>query len=433
MILIDYISLEMLFSRWTTLNTVHLIMNILLLFGIILIIGLSFGRIFEKIGIPQVVGYIVIGVILGDSVTHLIPGKLLDTLSPITYLALAFIGFMVGGELKKSIFKKYGKQFFIILFSEGLLAMFAVSLLIYLWTKNLPLALLLGALCSATAPAATVDVLWEYHSRGPLTTTILAIVALDDGLALVLYGFAYAFASVLIVGGSLNFQAMVVQPLTEIFGSLLLGAVLGFMLDFALRYIQLKDDKLVINVAAVLVASGLAVYFDFSLILTNMALGLILSNMHLDRNEPNFDLVKAFVPPIYILFFLFVGARLQLGLLPKMGMVGLLYVLGRTVGKWIGAYFGARVSDADKNVQKYLGFALFSQAGVAIGLALDIYQHFSKFGTAGVQLGHAVINVIAATTLLVQIIGPPSVKYAILKAGEIPVNSTQETTAGESS
>jgi len=408
-------------------------MNILLLFGIILVVGLSFGRLFEKIGIPQVVGYIVIGVVLGDSVTHFVPEKLLDSLSPLTYLALAFIGFMVGGELKKSIFKKYGKQFFVILFSEGLLAMFAVSGLVYLWTGNLPLALLLGALCSATAPAATVDVLWEYHSRGPLTTTILAIVALDDGLALVLYGFAYAFASVLIVGGPLNFQVMVIQPLTEIFGSLLLGGAIGFLLDYSLRFIKLKDDKLVVNVGAIMLASGLAVYFDFSLILTNMALGLILTNMHTDRNEPNFDIVKAFVPPIYILFFLFVGARLQLGLLPKMGMIGLLYVVGRTAGKWIGAYFGARVSAADKNVQKYLGFALFSQAGVAIGLALDIYQHFSQFGAEGAMLGHTVINVIAATTLLVQIIGPPSVKYAIGKAGEIPLNSNEAANTGESS
>ncbi|OPX35452.1 hypothetical protein B1H10_01185 [candidate division KSB1 bacterium 4484_188] len=205
------------------------------------------------------------------------------------------------------------------------------------------------------------------------------------------------------------------------------------MLDYSLRFIKLKDDKLVVNVGAIMLASGLAVYFDFSLILTNMALGLILTNMHTDRNEPNFDIVKAFVPPIYILFFLFVGARLQLGLLPKMGMIGLLYVVGRTAGKWIGAYFGARVSAADKNVQKYLGFALFSQAGVAIGLALDIYQHFSQFGAEGAMLGHTVINVIAATTLLVQIIGPPSVKYAIGKAGEIPLNSNEAANTGESS
>ncbi len=395
-------------------------MHILLLFGIIMLLGLASGRLFEKAGIPQVVGYIVFGVIAGDSVSGLLPGSLLDSLSPLTYLALAFIGFMVGGELKKNIFKKYGRQFFVILFAEGLLAMLIVSLLIYFWTGNPALALLLGALCSATAPAATVDVLWEYRSKGPLTSTILAIVALDDGLALILYGFAYAFAGVIVAGGSLSLEVMLIQPLTEIFGSLLLGGIIGFLMDYVLRFIKMREDRLVTSVGAILLASGLAVYFDFSLILTNMAAGLVLTNMHTDRNEKIFNHIKSFVPPVYILFFVFVGARLQLGLLPKMGMIGLLYVAGRTAGKWVGAYLGARISHAPESVRKYLGFALFSQAGVAIGLALDIYQHFSQFGSAGMAMGHTVLNVIAATTLLVQIIGPPSVKFAIARAGEIP-------------
>ncbi len=395
-------------------------MQLLLLFGLILILGLAAGRLFEKVGIPQVVGYIVMGVLLGDSVTHLVPEKLLDNLSDLTYIALAFIGFIVGGELKHSVFKKYGKQFFIILLSEGMLAMAFVSALTILWTGNVALGILLGALCSATDPAATVSVLWEYHSKGPLTTTTLAIVALDDGLALVLYGFAFAFANVFVGGGHLSIQVMLLKPLFEIFGSLALGGVIAFLLDRGLRFVPLRDDKLVVNVGAVLLASGLAVHFNFSLILTDMAVGLVLTNLHTDRNEQNFEIVKAFVPPIYIIFFLFVGARLQIGLLPSMGVLGILYVFGRTAGKWIGASLASKASGAPATVTKYLGFALFSQAGVAIGLALDIYQHFSKFGEAGAQLGHTVINVIAATTLIVQIIGPPSVKYAITKAGEIP-------------
>lgn len=395
-------------------------MQILLLLGLILILGLAAGRLFEKIGIPQVVGYIVMGVLLGDSVTHIVPESLLDNLSALTSIALAFIGFMVGGELKHSVFKKYGKQFFIILLSEGMLAMFFVSALTIAWTGNVALGILLGALSSATAPAATVDVLWEYHSRGPLTATILAIVALDDGLALVLYGFAFAFANVLIVGGHLSFQVMLLRPLVEIFGSLALGGAIALLLDRGLRFVRLRDDKLVVNVGAVLLASGLAVHFNFSLILTNMAVGLVLTNLHPDRNEQNFEIIKTFVPPIYIIFFIFVGARLQLGFLPSMGMLGFLYVLGRTAGKWLGSTLGAKVSGAPDTVVRYLGFALFSQAGVAIGLALDIYQHFSAFGAAGISLGHMVINVIAATTLIVQIIGPPAVKYAIAKAGEIP-------------
>ena len=395
-------------------------MQIVFLLGLILVSGLATGRVFEKIGIPQVVGYIVIGVVLGDSVTHLIPGDLLDDLSAITSIALAFIGFMVGGELKHSVFKKYGKQFLVILLCEGLLAMLVVATLTILLTGNTPLGILLGALSSATAPAATVDVLWEYRSKGPLTTTILAIVALDDGLALILYGFAFAFASLLISGEAPTVRVMLLQPLLAISGSLLLGGGIALLLDRVLRFIKTADDQLVSNVSAVLLASGLALQFGFSLILTSMATGLVLANIHPDRNDTNFKLVKAFVPPIYIIFFIFVGARMQLSLLPEMGALGLLYVIGRTLGKWSGAYLGARISGAATSVRKYLGLALFSQAGVAVGLSLDIYQHFARYGTNGIQLGHTVLNVIAATTLLVQIIGPPSVKYAIYKAGEIP-------------
>jgi Kef-type K+ transport system membrane component KefB len=395
-------------------------MHILFVLGLIMALGLAFGRLFERFGIPQVVGYIVIGVLLGDSVVHFLPVKILDDLSPLTSVALAFIGFMVGGELKYSLFKKYGKQFFTILVSEGLLAMLLVSALTIIFTQNIPLGILLGALSSATAPAATVDVLWEYHSKGPLTSTILAIVALDDGLALFLYGFAFSFANVLVAGGELSIKIMLVQPLIEIFGSLLLGILIALVVDQVLRWIKTREDQLVVNVAAILLASGIAKYFDLSLILSNMAVGLTLTNLHKDRNESNFEIIKEFVPPIYIIFFLFVGARLQLGLLPSMGVLGFLYVLGRTFGKWTGAYFGSVISGAHSAVKKYLGFALFSQAGVAIGLALDIYQHFGKFGSAGEHLGHMIINVIAATTLLVQIIGPSSVKFAISRAGEIP-------------
>jgi Kef-type K+ transport system membrane component KefB len=398
-------------------------MQILLLFGVILILGLAGGRLFEKIGIPQVVGYIIVGLILGESITHVVPGKLLDNLSPLTSIALAFIGFMVGGELNIATFRKYGGQFFTILFSEGMLAMILVSVFVTLWTRNIALGILLGALSSATAPAATVDVLWEYRSRGPLTNTILAIVALDDGLALILYGFAFAFSKAIVGRETLNLQNMLSQPLLEIFGSVAIGIALGFLADKSLQWIKSKEDKLVIIIGTVLLASGAAAMLQLSLILTSMVLGFYLTNINPHRNESNFEIIKAFVPPIYIIFFVFIGARLNLGLLPKMGIIGALYIVGRTAGKWIGAFGGAKLSHSPDTVRKYLGFALFSQAGVAIGLALDTYQNFRHYGAAGNQIGNTIINVIAATTFIVQIIGPPSVKYAISRAGEIPPQS----------
>lgn len=394
-------------------------MSIIFLLGLILIAGLLTGRLFKQIGVPQVVGFILLGLLVGDSVTHLASQSLLDSLSPITSVGLAIIGFMVGGEMKHALFTKYGKQFFIILFSEGLLAMGFVTALCVWWTGNLALSVILGALSAATAPAATVDVLWEYHSRGPLTSTILAIVALDDGLSLILYGFALAYAEALVSSQHLGMELMMLKPLIELGGSILLGFLVGLTLDWTFQFFGKKEDKLVLALGGILLASGIAVHLRLSLILVNMVAGVYLTNAHPDRNEAAFELIKSFSPPILIIFFVFIGARLQVGLLPKMGILGLLYVAGRTLGKGLGSYLGAKGSGADENVQKYLGFALFSQAGVAIGLALDVYEHFRLFGPQGAHMGHTVINVITATTFLVQVIGPPSVKFAISKAGEI--------------
>lgn len=394
-------------------------MNIILLIGAILVAGLLTGRGFKRLGVPQVVGFIVFGIVLGGSFTNVLDKELLDNLTPLTSLALSLIGFMVGGELKHSVFKRYGRQFFIILISEGLTAMLLVSLFTTLYTGNLALGILLGALASATAPAATVDVLWEYHARGPLTATILAIVALDDGLSLILYGFALAFADLIVMGSSLNWKVMLFKPLMEILFSVIIGLVAGLFIDNILKYIKGRDNRLVFSLGSVMLAAGAAEIFGLSLILTSMSTGLYLTNIHPHRNEVIFESIKSFAPPIYILFFVFVGARLQISLLRHMGIIGILYVLGRTAGKWIGSYFGATVSKAPEAVRKYLGFALFSQAGVAIGLALDAYQHFQTHGQKGIEFGYTIINVIAATTFLVQIIGPPSVKFAISRAGEI--------------
>jgi len=394
-------------------------MDITLLLGMVLIAGLMFGRGFTRLGIPQVVGLIILGVLLGDSVSHIFPRTLIASLAPVTSVALALIGFMVGGELKRSVFGKYGKQFISILLAEGLLAMALVTTLTFLWTRNVALAILLGALSSATAPAATVDVLWEYHSRGPLTTTVLAIVALDDGLALILYGFALAVADVLLNGQAFSVGAVLLGPVREIAGSVLLGGLIGFLLDNALRFVSRNEERLVLILGGILLATGIGIYLDLSLILVSMVIGVYLTNIHEDRNASDFDAIKSFSPPILALFFVMIGGRLDLGLLPTMGMLGVLYVLGRTAGKWTGSYLGARFSGAPDTVRKYLGFALFSQAGVAIGLALDIDQHFAAGSPEGAALGQTIINVVTATTFLVQVIGPPSVKYAISKAGEI--------------
>lgn len=396
-------------------------MDILLLLGIATLLGLACGKLLENFGLPEVVGYILIGLLLGDSLLGAISRDHLISLEPINQIALGFIGFMVGGELKAEVFKKYGPKFFVILLCEGLLAALLVGGAVTLLTGKLYLGLLLGALASATAPAATVNVLWEYQSKGPLTTTVLAIVALDDGLALLLYAFAITFAEILLGAGDGIHAIVFLEPAKEVLGSLLLGAGVGVFVAFVLRRLKHNSEQtLCLLVGIILLVCGLSAWLELSQILSNMALGTVLINRLPTRKEEAFDIIKAFTPPIYILFFVFIGARLDLALLPKLGILGLIYLAGRTAGKMLGANLGARLSHAPESVRKYLGWALFSQAGVAVGLALDIHRRLLGFGPNGVAAGNTVIDVIAATTVVVQILGPPAVKYAIGKAGEIP-------------
>ena len=401
-------------------------MNMVLLIGIGIFCGLGGGKIFQRLKIPQVVGYIIIGVLLGDSVFGLFQGDIIDRLTPINNVALGLIGFMIGGELKRDIFKKYGKKFIYILLWEGLATFFLVTAAVTLYTGKLYIGILFGALASATAPAATVDVLWEYKSKGILTTTILAIVALDDGLALILYGFASAFAKTQFAGESFSFFNGLVFPIVEISYAIILGSVVGYALYKILLRVDDKEHLLVLSIGAILVNTGLSTLFNLDLILTNMTMGVILANQSPRVGKRIFESVKSFTPPIYVLFFVLVGARLQISIIPKMGLLGLIYVVTRTIGKFSGCYLGAICVRAEDTVRKYLGLTLFSQAGVAIGLSIAIYQSFSRFGPEGQAVGNLIINVITATTFIVQIIGPPCVKLGIQKAGEIGKDISEE-------
>jgi NhaP-type Na+/H+ or K+/H+ antiporter len=310
--------------------------------------------------------------------------------------------------------------------AEGLGSFVVVTALVALLTGNIPLALLLGALSSATAPAATVDVLWEYDARGPLTTTILGIVALDDALALILFGFAIELARSMLEGHVLSVQTGLVAPLIDIGGALLLGLGVGFVMKWLIRRPHDRDDLLVLVLGAILLVAGLAHSLHVSLILAEMALGSTLTNLAPNSSRKAFEVVQSVTRPIYILFFILVGARLQIDLLPTMGVLGLVYVAARSGGKMGGAWLGGTVTRAPTAVRRYLGLSLFSQAGVAVGLALAIAQEFSHEGPEAQATGSLVVNVIAATTFIVQVIGPPFVKFAISRAGEIPDHSPRE-------
>ena len=415
-----------------SLESLHL--NLLLLMGIALFGGTLGARLFKRIHFPQVVGYIVIGLIFGESVLSLIDQPMIEMMSPFNFFALGIIGFMIGGELKLSIFKKFGRQFMIILLAEGMGAFITVSVLIFItglilthfglidlsWRVALGLSLLLGAISSATAPAATVDVLWEARAGGPLTTSVMALVAMDDGLALLLYGLCTSISSSLFGSGDASFVHSLMVPLVEMGGSIVVGGICGFVLNYFLRRLQDQDNALTFTIGAVFLVIGGTRLLDLDPILASMSLGMTLVNLAPRRSTSAFNLVEKFTPPIYVLFFVLVGARMKLNHMEMWVIIfTLIYVLGRTAGKILGARFGAGWAKAPESVRKYLGICLFSQAGVAIGLSILASQQFT--GELA-NIGQTIVIVVTASTFLVQLVGPPCVKLAVHKSEEAGVN-----------
>jgi len=401
--------------------------NIILLLGIALFGGTIGGKIFQKIRIPQVVGYIIIGILLGEMFFGVITTEIVNSLTPLSYLALGMIGFMIGGELKKDVFKKYGKQFSVILLFEGVSAFILVSVftsiigyfILHNWNLSISFGLLLGAISSATAPAATTDVLWEYKTKGPLTRTVLGIVALDDGLALLLFAFAASVASVLIKS---DFTVMMmIKPIIEIFGSIIIGLLLGLLLSKIIKAQTDEDKILVLSLGLILLNLGVTIAMGLDMLMSSMAMGAMVVNYSPKKSKDIFNLTDKFTPPIYILFFVLVGAKLKIEHITIPILILLItYLIGRSAGKMFGAYLGGLISGAEESVKKYLPLCLFSQAGVAIGLSILASQRFSK------DIGDLIVIVITATTFVVQLIGPPFVKIAIQKAKEVGLNITED-------
>ncbi len=410
-------------------------------FGILFILGISvFGgllgaRIFQKLQIPQVVGYIAIGVIVGQSGLQLIKHSDIQALYPFNLFALGIIGFLVGGELTLGTFRKYFRQFTAILIGEGVAAFLlvgvAVTVLVYLICHNfftaLAAGIVLGAIASATDPASTIDVLWEYRSLGVLTTSITAIVALDDALAMTLYGLGTSTAEMLTsTEGSILHESGKIAA--GLFGALALGAVFALILIFLLRWFNQHERSLALSIGMILILIWICDRYDVDVILATMCLGFVVVNVAPRRSVELFKIMRGFSVPIYVLFFVLVGARLGIGNMPGwLWLIVGIYVVGRSAGKMAGAWLGAKLTGAEPSVRRYLGLGLFSQGGVAVGLSIMASQHLGKIRISpDLSLGEAIIFAVTATTLIVQIIGPPMVKLSVKLAGEIGRNITDE-------
>jgi Kef-type K+ transport system membrane component KefB len=336
-----------------------------------------------------------------------------------------------------------------IIFAESLCAFFVVMGAVYLLTRSWPAAILFGAVAPASAPAGTVAVIQEYRAKGSLTQALYAVVGFDDGLAILIFGFAAALARLFLLttlqvqDGSGGILAAMRQPGIEILGSLAVGAVLGFIFCQLIRRLEHGRDMLIMTFGIVFVATGLAAHFHLSLILTNMVIGFVLTNT---RREAFVNRVTTplheIMPLMFLLFFCLAGAHLQISELPKLGAIGLVYILARSAGLIGGARLGGILGKVEDKIKRYIGLGILSQAGVAIGLSLiiqhDFHQLVQRPGVSEaiarfaqdhpdvspmlydpMHIGAALITTITATCIIFEIIGPILTRVALLKAGEI--------------
>ncbi len=413
-------------ENFQTFDIHHL--NMLLMIGIAIFFATAGAHIFQKLHIPQVVGYVAMGIVLGP-ILKVIPHQVVESFRPLNMFALGIIGFLIGGELKKDIFVKYGKQVLYILLYEGaaaalfagLLCFFAL-LLFFDWKIAAAAAIVFGAICSATDPASTMAVLWEYKCRGPLTTMVITIVALDDALAALLYIISVAVSEILIGSAhQTSFGILLLNALYEAGGSLIMGFMVGMFLKWLMTRIEDAEKLFIATVGILIVIVGLSISLGFDVILSSMACGATLINAAPRRSESSFETIRRFSPPLYVLFFVIIGASLDLSGTSKIMLPVLAaYVFGTVVGKTVGSRLGAIFSGACPSIRKYLGFSLYQQGTVAIALLIVASSRFEG------EVRALMLAVIIAGIFIFQIFGPICVKISVKKAGEAGLDVTEE-------
>lgn len=384
--------------------------KILLEVAIMLISGILFGRLVKQIKLPNVTGYLIGGLLLGPSFINMIPNSMIHGFGVISDLALAFIAFSIGLAFKFSYFKKVGSAPIIIAICESFGAIIFVSVIPILFGFDPKFAIMLGAIAAATAPAQTIMVINQYHAKGSLTNMLLSVVAIDDAVALMGFGFAATIVKTLSAKNS-NIFLSILSPFYEILVSLLLGIVFGAGLNLILRYFKKQSNRLPILIAFTAGIYWCSEMLHASALMACMALGATIANLSNETDEIS-DIIDQFSPPIYMIFFVISGAGFEVSALKSIGLIGTLYVIVRIIGKILGAFIGGKITHQENKISKYLGPTLMPQAGVALGLIVVASKVVPDYS-------NSIRTTILCSTFIYSIIGPVVAKIALEKAGEI--------------
>ena len=433
-------------------------MNYILILGILLLFGLLSTRVMKKVKLPNVTGFLIVGLLLGvvciildrTNTTQQFQNETLsESLSKINYfvspIALGFIALSIGEEFRISKIKETGKKMALITVLQALLAVLFVDVAVIvacvLMNLNVSIGICLGAIATATAPAATLMVIHQYKAKGPLVDTLLPVVAFDDAIGLVVFAISTSIAKTF-VGGNLSVISLLVLPLINVIGSILLGLILGFLLHLIMKFFESRNNHMVIVICFTLLGVGICLFLntlkingeslDFSSLLSCMMIGAVYVNTSKKEEDKiltrDIELMDRWTPFLFTLFFVLSGCHLATAaadifntstnqLIVFIVIIFAIYIVMRSLGKYFGSYLGCKITKQDKNITKYLGLTLLPQAGVAIGMANTIsgMEIFQKDNIANI-----IVTVVLCATLLYELVGPLLTKWALNKAGEIP-------------
>jgi len=386
-------------------------LDLFIYLGLALILALLSSKMIKKFHLPNVTAYLIMGLIAGPYMLKLLPHESIESFEPISEIALGFIAFSIGSEFKLSYLKKVGKAPIVIALFEALTAVVLVDIALIATGHDLSFSLMLGAIAAATAPAATLMVVRQYKAEGPVTRTLMPVVAIDDAIALMLFGISLTVVKTINATAEVSLFMTLMKPVMEIGAALALGALAGYILTLMTRWFSGRGNRLSLTIAMIAMTLGLSKHFGLSELLSCMAMSAFFVNAS-KSSEDVFAQIDLFTPPIFMMFFFTSGADLNIRLLPSVGLVGVIYIITRVIGKISGATIGAALCRCEEPVKKYLGFTLIPQAGVAIGLATVALNVLPEYG-------QTIKVVILAGTVIYELVGPVTTKIALTKAGEI--------------
>lgn len=388
--------------------------------GVILTVGFLVGRLTNELGLTSVVGYLLAGMALGPDLVGLVSFDR-GTVVLITVFTISLVLFEMGTRLTPSFLKEMGAGPLVITFSEAGASFLFVAVGVNYLLRDLPTALLLGSLASATAPVSRLMVIQELNAEGPLTSMSLETVEFDNILAIILFGLSVGVIDAHFLSDA-PFTWVATQLTYQLGGAILVGVASGTLLAWVIDEFRERDFRLVMAVAAVMLSAGVSEFMGFSTILAPMTTGIVMASLLPELSDRTREPVEELLPPVHVVFFVLVGASANLGEAAVLAGPFIVYVTLRLLAKVSGSFVGASVTRAPEGVKRYFGLSMLSHAGVAVGLALLVHNELPGYfvESTGMEIGHLVVTVIALSSVAFEMIGPLGVKFSLIRAGEAP-------------